>query len=193
MNRFIETYQGIWGDNPLALLDEYDYHPTLTAELDALDSVEFNHELFYKIVLWKLSRFPDITDTLMAELKNVAAIPAKEHEKARNTLTALLKTPGIALPMASTVLRFLNPDTFQIIDDRAYRVLMPDAPKYPAKPRNITQGYLDRSVTLYFNYLSRLHEVATDTLPFAMADRILYQLDIKLGNKIGRQHAENSA
>jgi len=182
---FIEEYNEIWGDNPADLLDDYDYHLELTKELDDLDPEEFNHETFYKIVLWKLSRFPYISEELISRLKDISSIEPKKHEESRDIIKDLLRTSGIALPMASTILRFLNPKAFQIIDDRAYRVLLPDEPKYPTKPQKITEGYLNKSIDIYFNYLDRIHEISSEKLPFESADRILYLLDIKLGNKIG--------
>jgi len=40
---------------------------------------------------------------------------------------------------------------------------------------------------MYFDYLDELRKVASEKLPFELADRILYQLDIELGNKIGQK------
>jgi hypothetical protein len=187
MRNFIEEYNDQWGNDPTRLLDEYDYHPKLTDELDKLDAEKLNREMLYKIILWKLSRFPYITDELVNELKGIKEIDPKEHRKAQDILRKLLRTRGIALPMASTILRFINPNAFQIIDDRAYRVLLTGEAKYPSKPQKTTDGYIDKSVEIYFKYLDRMHEVCSDKFPFDKADRILYQLDIKLGNKIGRR------
>ncbi|OII59456.1 hypothetical protein BIW19_00170 [Pseudomonas putida] len=102
-------------------------------------------------------------------------------------LRKLLSSPGIRLPMASTILRFLNPNVFQIIDDRVFRVLLPGHRRYPNKPVNggKLDNYIKTSIDTYFNYLDAMHEVASEKLPFHLADRILYQLDIELGNKIG--------
>lgn len=86
--------------------------------------------------------------------------------------------------MASTIFRFLNPDVFQIIDDRAFRVVCSNK-KIPTKPLQVTEKYLEKSCEVYFDYIDQLHEICNDTLPFKEADRILYLLDIKLGNKIG--------
>ncbi|WHI45965.1 hypothetical protein [Microbulbifer sp. VAAF005] len=185
MSSFIEEYSEVWGENPSVLMDEYNYNPVLTEELDNLDPECLNNETFFKIVLWKLNRFPYISGDLINTLKEVSNIEPGQHEQAREIIRSLLKTSGIALPMASTVLRFLNPRAFQIIDDRAYRVLFPGDPKYPTKPLKITEGYLNKSINIYFNYIDRIHEISSDTLPFEDADRILYQLDIKLGKKLG--------
>ena len=58
---------------------------------------------------------------------------------------------------------------------------------YPSKPANgaSLDRYLTNSVDIYFKYLDAMHEIVSERLPFNLADRILYQLDIALGNKIG--------
>lgn len=185
MNTFIEQHKDFWGDDPSSLMEEYNYHPELTEELDSLTPDFLNKEQIYKIVLWKLNRFPYISNELMYMLKGVATIKPKKHKEAESMIRELLKTSGIALPMASTILRFINPNAFQIIDDRAYRVLLPGEPKYPSKPQKSISTYVEKSIDIYFKYLDRIHEISNENLPFSQADRILYQLDIKLGNKIG--------
>ena len=118
MSDIIEKYKANWGNDPRTLLESYSYHTDLTRKLDALNAANFNKEILYEIVLWKLSRFPYIAPTLLEELKNVATIEPKKHESAREVIGKLLRSSGVALPMASTILRFLNPKAFQIIDDR---------------------------------------------------------------------------
>ena len=125
-----------------------------------------------------------IPDEVQAQVY-VKEIKPNEHRKAKDVLYKMLRSPGIALPMASTILRFLNPSAFQIIDDRVYRVVHPGKAKYPAKPQKLNERYLKTSSKIYFDYLDALHKLSSPKLPFDKADRILYQLDIKLGNKIG--------
>ena len=185
MNDFIEKHKEIWGNDPSSLLKKYSYHSVLTEKLDALKAEDFNREALYEIVLWKLSRFPYIENALLEELKAIANIKPEMHKSAKGTLEKLLRSPGVALPMASTILRFIKPESFQIIDDRAYRVLLPGHAMYPSKPAPITAGYIKVSIDIYFKYLDKLHEIASPKLPFEQADRILYQLDIALGNSIG--------
>ena len=55
MSNFSEKYAHIWGDNPLRLMEEYNYQPELTVSLDNLDIEDFNREVLYEIVLWKLN------------------------------------------------------------------------------------------------------------------------------------------
>ncbi len=187
MDDIIERYSSVWGDDPRSLLENYQYHPELTKKLDAMTVEDFNQELLFEIVLWKLNRYPHIQPEIFGELKGIGKVGPKEHREAEPVLRKLLMSPGIRLPMASTILRFLNPAAFQIIDDRAYRVLHPGEPLYPAKPVNgkRLEKYLVDSTRIYFEYLDALHEVVSEKLPFQLADRILYQLDIELGNKIG--------
>ncbi len=185
MNDFIESYSEEWGDDPVSLLKDYKVQPELTAELESINGSDLDYETLYKIVLWKLNRFPRIPAELLEELKNIPAIAPMKHEKSLEIVKKLLKSPGVALPMASTLLRFLNPKAFQIIDERAYRVLYPHDKKYPGKPKAKLERYLDESTKIYFSYLDKLHSISSDKLPFEKADKILYLLDIKLGNKIG--------
>lgn len=188
MNEFIKKYTHIWGDNPTRLLEEYRFQLKLTDELDNMDPKKIDLEVINKIILWKLNRFTEIKNSQIISIKELLKLKPKEHRIAKEELHDLLRTNGIALPMASTILRFVNPDVFQIIDDRAYRVLYPDRNKnYPSKPKNITNGYLDKSTNIYFDYLDKLHEVCSDKLPYRFADRILYQLDKKLEHKIGQK------
>lgn len=188
MNAFLQEHKEFWGNSPTSLLKEYEFQPVLTAELDLIKPIDLEIETIYKIVLWKLDRFPQITYEQVKKLKGLSRLNPKEHKKAKELLEDLLKTTGIALPMASTILRFVNPKVFQIIDDRAYRVAFPNATKrYPNKPIKITDGYLANSTKIYFEYLDKLHLISSDKLPFHLADRILYQLDKKMGNKIGQK------
>lgn len=182
----IEKYSRIWGDDPKSLLSQYSYQPSATNKLDQLDIDDFDLSALHEIVLWKLNRFPSITEETINLLKSsLKDLKPKEHRQAENAIRALLNCHGIALPMASTILRFLKPDVFQIIDDRVFRVIAKDSKKYPTKGQVITEGYLKNSIAIYFQYLDRLHEISCDELPFRDSDRILYQLDIALGNKIG--------
>jgi hypothetical protein len=187
MEDIIKRYSNVWGDDPSSLIKQYHYQPELTEKLDALNAEDFDHQALLEIVLWKLNRFPRLEPSLLEELRGIGDFKPKAHREADTVLRKLLASPGIRLPMASTILRFLNPEVFQIIDDRAYRVLRPGEPSYPSKPANGANldRYLANSVDIYFKYLDVMHEIVSERLPFNLADRVLYQLDIALGNKIG--------
>ena len=179
---FIKKHQEKWKDDPSIMLEKYKYQKCLTSELDEFNAKGFDRERLYEIVLWKLNRFPCVDDELIDGLtKGIPPIPEKEHRKSEAVLGQLLRCKGIALPMASTILRFLNPKTFQIIDERAYRSLFPDQ-NYPKN--DIASGNVQKSICIYFNYLDTLHKISSKKLPFDKSDRILYQLDKEYGNKL---------
>ncbi len=181
-------YRSVLGDNPRALLEQFEYQKELTEKLDTLDLEKFDRKLFYEIILWKLNRFPIIEDQLINELRRVKKICPKEHREVKEILRQLLCCKGISLPMASTILRFLNPKTFQIIDDRAYRAVYDKRAAYPSKPREMTEKFLRKSEEIYFKYLDDLHQISDeygDSLPFNFADRILYLADIEGCGRFG--------
>ena len=185
MSEFVIKYKNIWGDEPANLLDKYTFQTLLTAKLDNLNASNFSRQDLYEIVLWKVNRFPEVDDALLDELKELSGLENGQHKTSEGVLKKLLCCKGIALPMASTILRFINPAVFQIIDDRAYRVLLPGKKMYPSKPQKITDGFINNSCSIYYNYLDEINKITSEKLPFSLADRILYQLDIELGNKIG--------
>jgi hypothetical protein len=182
---FIQKHKKVWGDDPAKLLIDYQYQLDLTKRLDSLKSSDFDRNILYEIVLWKINRFPCVPDAIIGELKLLGKLKPMQHKEARSVLRELLKCNGIALPMASTICRFINPSVFQIIDDRVYRVLFEGEAKYPTKPAKVTDKYINTSIEIYFKYLDKLHGICSSRLPFESADRILYKLDILLGNKIG--------
>jgi len=183
--RFLKKHSHVWGKSPIKLLKDYDYQKNLTEKLDSLRACDLSRNSLYEIVLWKLNRFPSIPDAILDQLKVLGDLKPKQHDHARPVLKELLKCNGVALPMASTILRFINPSVFQIIDDRAYRVIFEGEAKYPTKPAKITDKYVNTSIEIYFKYLDELHEICSAELPFEFSDRILYKLDILLGKKIG--------
>ncbi|KVS34324.1 hypothetical protein LGN07_09910 [Burkholderia cepacia] len=178
------------------LLRNYTYLPELThrieANLDALPEGEaLDRSMLYEMVLWKLSRFVWLDDDVLSRLSATRAIAPGEHRKAEMLLRDLLRAKGVRLPMASTFLRFMNPDTFQIIDERAFRMVLPNEEIPAPTGETRTKGYLDRCCKLYFLYLDALHEISSEALPFSQADRVLYQLDKALGNGLGKRKPTN--
>ena len=57
------------------------------------------------------------------ELNEFVHLTFGQHRKADSFLENVLECKGIDLAMASTILRFRNPNVFQIIDKRAYRAV----------------------------------------------------------------------
>jgi len=103
----------------------FDYQKELTVKLDKTKS-QFNQELLNEIVLWKVNRYALFNSTLISEINTISSWKVLNKEKTRKILTSLLKTKGVQLAMASNILRFRNPNIFQIIDQRAYRVIKGD-------------------------------------------------------------------
>ena len=72
--------------------------------------------------------------------------------------------------MASTMLRFKNPNIYQIIDQRVYRVI------YGIELKLRTN--LNENILQYLEYLTDLRKVCNDfQIPFSESDRILYEYD----------------
>lgn len=75
--------------------------------------------------------------------------------------------------MASTILHFYNPETFLIIDQRAYRELYKkEAPRFTEQ----------NSYDIYIKYIKDRYEYWEDNckcfgIEFSDIDKILYQLD----------------
>lgn len=169
----------------------YDYEIDLTRNLDELG---VNHDFtlldIYKITLWKLKRFPYVEDkdNFMQKFNHLASystLTPKAEEEAKDVLMLLLSTRGIRLPMASTYLRFRNPNLFQIMDQRVWRIIQ----QYLGKT-DTDYPYLDdvdSQIDKYFNYLKDLRTLANKkNIQFRDADRAFYEWDIKKGNKLKR-------
>lgn len=105
-----------------------------------------------------------------------------EEVPTQAVLRNLLKTNGVRLPMASTILRFRNPMLFQIIDRRAYRVVYGEELPTIYTSKNYGKS-VDERIEFYLNYLKRLQEIATEKKwKYEDMDRILYMLDKEINN-----------
>ncbi len=83
----------------------------------------------------------------------------------------MLKTSGISLPLASTILKFYQSNAFPIIDQRAYRQAF--STKLPNKA----------SADLYLKYIKKCIEIGKKyKILFGKIDEVLYQKDIGEGN-----------
>ena len=160
-------------------LDQYGYQPDLTHHLDNLNQVPFTQSLVNEIVLWKVNRFVKIETELFNRIDGLSTLNSGEHRQAENVLLALLGIRGIDLPMASTILRFRNPNVFQIIDRHAYRsVYDDDYPLYPGTPP-------ERKVSCYFDYIDELIGLCQQRdLTFTTIDRLLYEFDKDVNGRL---------
>jgi thermostable 8-oxoguanine DNA glycosylase len=151
-------------------LKEYKYQPELTERLGQLDSQPFTQDIVNEIVLWKVNRYAPLSLAAMEALNSVVGLQPGSHRSARAVVVKLLKEHGVDLPMASTLLRFRNPHTFQIIDRHAYRAL------YGTDLR--LSGSKLRKAELYLAYLDSLVELAhMKNVEFSKLDRALYEFD----------------
>ena len=164
------------------LMDKYKYIPEVTEYLDGKLS-EFkkgNFDLLdlYSIILWKINRFPtkdghvlgEDTLSIIKELANVTEL----NDDVEAKIKELLKRNQIKLSMVSTILSFVNPEVFQIIDIRTNRIVMGDSAEYDV-------DYTKEPVKYYFAYLKKLK---TLKIEFTVAGRAFYQLDKDLGHDL---------
>ena len=78
----------------------------------------------------------------------------------KKALFLLLKAKGVRLAMASTYLRFRNPQVFQIIDQRVYRQVQIWK---KSKPINlIVPIRIEDQIDLYMQYLQDLRDMCRD-------------------------------
>ena len=146
--------------------DQYNYQPELTEQLDSIEG-SFSQETINEIVLWKINRYVKMTDDTLRMLNGIDRL---NHDEEKELCARMLNTDGIDLPMMSTILRFRNHDRYQIIDQRAYRVLYGEEYHKPAK--------VEEKIELYLKYINDLRAFCEkNRIPFSKADRILYAFD----------------
>lgn len=159
------------------LLDlDYQYQPDLTEKLDN-NRREFDQKLINEIVLWKLNRYAELSTETLSLINKIDSDGTNMNiELTHKVLNALLNTKGIRLPMASTILRFKNPNIYQIIDQRVYRIIYGTRLKLKYR--------IDQSIKQYLGYLQELNRVCnTYHIPFSESDRILYEYDKIMNSK----------
>jgi len=148
------------------------YQELLTPKLDELN-VDFNQEIINEIVLWKVNRYAQIKPSTFDLLNQISKKDTEINaELTKQILLELLdkNTKGVRLAMASTILRFKNPNIYQILDQRVFRQLY----KKTYKPH----GKVEVKINLYLEYLKDLRNLCQDyNIEFSESDRVLYQYD----------------
>ena len=161
-------------------LEEYSYQDLLTPNLDRLNG-DFDQQVINEIVLWKVNRYAQIEPETLALLNQIKKEDqVLDNELTRRILSDLLGKDhkGIRLAMASTILRFKNPNIYQILDQRVFRFIFGRDLKY-----SLTN--IEEQIELYFEYLEKLKEVCKQyKIDFKEADRILYMMDKKHNKEI---------
>ncbi|MBU2769609.1 hypothetical protein A4U49_04955 [Acidithiobacillus ferrivorans] len=168
-----------WDGNLTDLMTEYSFQPELTRKLDGVSNQSFDQPLVNEIVLWKVNRYAPLSQSTFAALNELSKIETGKHKESESILKSLLREPGVDLPMASTLLRFKNPQVFQIIDRHAYRALYgEDYPLYSASG-------LDNKIKVYFKYLDDLIALSqSKNVDFKILDRVLYVFDKQHNGKL---------
>ena len=174
MLRTIDEFENL---NTNDLLEKFSYQSYLTGKLDEYEG-PFDQSVFNEILLWKVNRYarvdPD-TEVLINQINPKSTEIDIDQTKA--ALNALLNTKGIRLPVASTILRFRNPNIFQIIDKRVYRYLYGKNFKIPYNH--------EKQIELYIEYNDFLKmQCAKHDISFRNSDRILYQADKEEGVRL---------
>lgn len=169
--------------NEKELLKKYygKYQPELTQKLDRLEDKTFVQEIINEIVLWKVNRYASISDDLLIQIEELKTVSQGNHRYCHSVLKKLLekKGNGVDLPLASTILRFRNPDTFQIIDRHAYRAL------FGKKYALYHSTNPDEKIKVYFDYLDGLIELCNKSgYHFRTNDRVLYEFDKENNGKL---------
>lgn len=151
----------------------YSYQTELTAKLDNLDT-NFDQKIINEIVLWKVNRYANIENETLELINRIKKSDTEINpELTGQILLKLLskEQKGFRLAMASTVLRFKNPNIYQIIDQRVYRFLYGQELKYK-------ENDLNEQILIYMNYLNKLRQVCKEySIDFTTADRVFYSMD----------------
>jgi len=161
----------------------FNYQAELTTKLDKLNN-PFDQQTINEIVLWKVNRYAALTDQTLELLNKIDTNSTKlDIDLTTKILKALLKTKGIQLPMASTILRFRNKNVYQIIDQRVYRIIYKDE-KLKLKSY-LNDNNLKEQIDLYLKYLTDLKTICVKfEIDFAVADRILFMADKRINKDI---------
>lgn len=143
-----------------------------------------NKDIINEIVLWKMNRRPQVSEELIDAIYGLESVKnpmeAAGSEKTVQVVKMLIRSRGMQLPMASTILHFYFQDAYPIIDQRAYRELYgKDYPKYTMKVEILTDIYVKYIADCY-NY----QQEHCPEIPFAKIDKVLYQLDKEKGFKV---------
>jgi hypothetical protein len=160
---------------------DFRYNPEETSELKSIFSeIRENETLsindLRRVALWKIDRVLNIPQEIILALSNLAKQKDLDihDEKTKKVISDLLQCDGVGLPMASTILKFLRPDIFPIIDIRSYRAIF--------GKKIYSSQY---SIEIYYNYIEEIYKIKEKTgLELERIDEQLYEYDKKYTGKI---------
>jgi hypothetical protein len=163
-------------------LKNYSYQKILTKILDEKTKnlhTKVDQNYLNEIVLWKVNRYAAFNDETILLLNRIKEENAEEinTELTKEVLSSLLKTPGVQLPMASTILRFMNPKIYQIYDQRVGRFIDFENPHGGIQSAK-NEALVAKTVDFYLGYLQRLQDISKEkNVEFELLDRVLYIAD----------------
>ncbi len=160
----------------------FKYQVALTEKLDSSE-LNFDQNILNEIVLWKVNRYANFPDNVISNLNKIRNNDTVLDEKlTREILSSLLVINGVALAMASTILRFKNKNIYQIIDQRVYRIIYGSELKI-TKPKKKEE--IENQINLYLKYLEDLKKISIKLkIDYSKADRILYMADKRINKKL---------
>ena len=161
------------------ILKNYDYQIELANKIEVSANQDFDQKIINEIVLWKVNRYVSTNSEIgwLDMLNSFRTDKLVDEEKLREFLRLVLDVRGIRLAMASTFLRFRNPEVYQIIDERTYRVVIRN--EEDDIIRLADYRTVEDQIDLYVEYLQKLKALCNQkNITFRDADRILYQFDI---------------
>jgi len=129
-----------------------------------------------QVSLWKSNRVLSVSPDTLKTIKKLSKTRGVKIQDAivKEVIEGLVKSQGIGFPIASAILKFINPEVFPIIDIRAYRALTGHKPYYTT--------YSYKKYIAYARQLSVIAEVTGR--PFREIDEQLYCFDEKHNKKI---------
>lgn len=129
-----------------------------------------------RIALWKYDRIIEVDDEFLFYLYSVISPEGVciDDKKVQEVISRLVECEGVGFPLASTILKFINPDVFPIIDVRAYRAIYGRKIYY-------SQYNLER----YIEYTKIIYRIKEELgLPLSEVDERLYVFDKEHNGKI---------
>lgn len=172
---------------------DYTYQDKLTPKLDYQSKnieLSIDQNFLNEVLLWKVNRyaeFPSDVIEALNELKHTND-PKLEEKLLKEVLKQLLAIKGVQLPMASTILRFTNPERFAIYDQRVGRIInelntIGSISDLISEEKKIIK--IEDTIKFYEKYLIKLRHISSKLgIPFPYSDRILYLADKKFKGKL---------
>jgi hypothetical protein len=157
---------------------EFGFNPKETSSIhnELNNNSNLNINDMRRIALWKLDRVLNIPDEIIEKLNKLASDKNLNHRDdiSIKTINALVECEGVGFPMASSILKFIRPDIYPIIDVRAYRALKGKKLYYSSYTLDLYLDYIDNLVQF-----SKLFK-----MPLKQIDEQLYEFDKKYNGKI---------